>query len=320
MAATANDLHIDAALSEVAIGYRPEGFIADMIFPIVPVQKQSDLYVIWSREDRLRRHDTKRAPATEAKRIYEEVSSATYFAKNYALKSSIPIEDFKNADPIFLDNLSTGKTELVLDGLMLDWEVRVADQVTSGSNVGSYAAVGSEWDGSGADPLSDLNIVIDNVHFSTGVRPNNITFGLQAWKSFRRNTTVRDLIFGVNNGGGYPNVSQVANLLEVDKVHIGGAFQNTANEGLAESLSAIWDDHVLVYYAPPSPSKERPSFAYTFRWRQPGLPDMQVERHPYNSIIKAQDLEVGYYQQEKITGPDYAFLLTNVTSSTGGGI
>ena len=125
MGATAQDLHIDQALSEMALGYRPEGMIADMVFPVVDVSKQSDLYIIWSRADRLRLHDTKRAPATEAKKIEESVSSSTYFANNYALKSSIPIEDFKNADPIFLDNLNTGKTELVMDALLLDWEVRL---------------------------------------------------------------------------------------------------------------------------------------------------------------------------------------------------
>lgn len=316
MGATSKDLHIDAVLSQMAIGYRPEGFIADMVMPRVDVGKQSDLYVIWSRADRLRINDTKRAPLTEAKRIEETPSSSTYFAKNYALKTAIPLEDQENADPIFLDNLSTGKTELVLDGLLLDWEVRVANQVTSGSNVGSFFAVSSAWTGADADPLGDVNIGIDNVHLSTGMRPNHITFGLQAWKSFRRHPVVRNLIFGNNNGGGYPNVEQVKALLEVDMVHVGGAFQNTANEGLAENLSTIWDDHVLIYYAPGSPTKERPSFAYSFRWNKPRLPNMQVERHPYDSKIKGQELEAGYYQDEVVTGADYGLLITNVTSST----
>lgn len=316
MGSTSHDLHIDAALSEMAIGYRPEGFIADMIFPIVDVAKQSDLYVVWSREDRLRIHDTKRAPGTEAKLIVESVSSSTYFAKNYALKTSVTIEDYKNADPIFLDNLNTGKTELVLDGLLLDWEVRAAKQVTSGTNVGSYSAVGSAWTGSGADPIGDMNIALDNVQYSTGVRPNRVTFGLQAWKAFRRHSTVQNIIFGTNNGGGYPNVEQVKSLLEVDDIQIGGAFQNAAAEGLPENLSLIWNDHVLAYYAPMSPQKERPSFGYSFRWNQPGLPNMQVERHPYDTKRKAQQIEAGYYQDEVITGSTYGFLLTNVTSST----
>ena len=317
MGSTASDLHIDAALSEVALGYRPEGFIADMIMPIVDVGKQSDLYTIWSREDRLRLHDTKRAPATEAKRIEESVSSATYYCNNYALKSSIPIEDFKNADPMYLDNLNNGKTELVMDGLLLDWEKRVANQVTSGSNVGSYSAVGSAWTGgTGADPIGDINTILDNVQYSTGKRPNRLTFGLKAWQVFRRHEDVRNIIFGTNNGGGFASLEQVKDLFEVETIQVGGAFQNTAEEGLTESLSVIWDDHVLAHYTPMTASKDRPSFAYGFRWNQPGLPNFQVERHPYDTKRKAQDVEVGYYQDEVITGSEYGFLLTNVTSST----
>jgi len=318
MGATHEDLHIDAALSEMALGYRPDGFVADTIMPIVNVSKQSDLYTIWSREDRLRVHDTKRAPRTEAKRIEESVSSATYYCKNYALKSSIEIEQFKNADPIYLDNLNQGKVELVMDGLMIDWEVRVANQVTSGSNVGSYSAVSSAWNdgGAGSDPIGDVNIMLDNVQYSTGKRPNRLTFGLKAWQVFRRHVDVRNIIFGTNNGGGFASVAQVADLFEVEQISVGGAFQNTAGEGLTENLSAIWDDHVLAHHTPTSVSKDRPSFAYGFRWNQPGLPNMQVERHPYDTKIKAQDVEVGYYQDEVITGAEYGFLLTNVTSST----
>jgi len=318
MGATAQDLHIDKALSEVALGYRPEGFIADMIMPIVDVAKQSDLYVIWSREDRLRIHDTKRAPATEAKRIEESVSSETYYAKNYALKSSIPIEDFKNADAIYLDNLNNGKTELVMDGLLLDWEVRVANKVTSGSNVGSYSAVGSAWNdgGAGSDPIGDINTILDNVQYSTGKRPNRLTFGIKAWQTFRRHTDVRNIIYGTNNGGGYASIEQVKDLFEIEDLQVGGTFQNTAGEGLVENLSTIWDDHVLAHYTPMSASKERPSFGYSFRWNQAGLPNFQVERHPYDTKKKAQDIEVGYYQEEKVTGAEYGMLLTNVTSSS----
>ena len=91
MSANSRYLHIDQVLSQMAIGYRPEGFIADQLFPVVNVLKQSDLYVIFSREDRMRRQKTKRAPGTEATRIDEDVSSASYYAKNYALKSQVTL-------------------------------------------------------------------------------------------------------------------------------------------------------------------------------------------------------------------------------------
>jgi len=316
MGATGRDLHVDKLLSEMALGYRPEGFIADMIMPVVNVGKQSDLYAVFSRADRLRRQNTNRAPGTEARKVVESVGSGTYYAPNYALKAAVTIEDRANADPIYQNLQAEGKTMLVMDHLMLDYEIRVASQVTSTSNVGSSSAVSSGWTGSGADPLADINQGIDNVHYSNGVRPNKVTFGIEAWNSFRRHSTVRNLIFGTNNGGGYPNTAQVAQLLNVDEVQVAGAFRNTGGEGLAESLSSIWGESVLIHYSPKTPMKDRPSFAYSFRWAAPGLPNMQVERHPYNSKTKSEEVEVGYYQDEVITGNTYGFLFVAVNSST----
>lgn len=318
MGATSHDLHIDKLLTEVAINYRPEGFIADMIAPVVRVGKQSDLYSVFDRGDRLRQQDTKRAPGTRAKRIVENVGSDTYFCNNYALSSPVTIEDKSNADPLLVDELLNGRTRYIMDHLMLDWEIRVANQVNSTSNVGSSSAVASAWnvpEGDG-NPLSDLNTALDNVQYANGIRPNQVQFSVQAWQSFRRHKNVRNLVFGVNNGGGYPSTEQVATLLDVDKVLIGGAFKNTADEGQSETIETIWDDNVLVSYTAPAPSRETPSFMYTLRWSAPGLPEMTVERHPFDSRTKSEEVEAGYYQDEKITGASYSFLITAVNSST----
>jgi hypothetical protein len=315
-AATGRDLHIDQVLSQMAVGYRPEGFIADMVFPTVSVNKQSDLYMVFSRGDRTRPEDDTRAPGVRAKRVTEDVGSGLYYAKNYALASPALLEDKANADPAHIAGILNGKATFILDKLLINWERRIALQVTSGSNVGSSSAVASGWTGTGASPLTNLNTAIDNVYDANGVRPNRIVMGLDAWRSFRRNSDVRGLIFGTNNGGGYPNVQQAAQLLDVDQILIGGGFYNAAQEGQAESLAKIWADNVLVYYAPPAPTKEKPSFGYNFRWAAAGLPNMQVERHPYDSQTKSEDVEVGYYQDEKIVGASYGFLLKSVNSST----
>src|SRR6185295_19847671 len=116
----------------------------------------------------------------------------------------------------------------------------------------------------------------------------------------RRHSTVRNLIFGVNNGGGYPNTTQVRDLLEVERVDVAFGFINTKEENIAKSISAIWSNNVLVYYAPLTPAVDRPSFAYSMRWAAPGIPNMQAERHPYDSKRKQDDVEVGFYQDEAI--------------------
>jgi len=315
--ATAESLHIDQLLSNVAINYRPMGMIADMVFPVVPVQKQSDHYAIFSRADILRIENTARSPGTEANKVTRETSSDTYFADNYALKYPVTIEDKANADPIFVQQLLNGRVEYIMDKLGLDWENRIASLVTNTSNVGSSAAVTSGWtDHTNSDPLGNLETAIYNVKDSTGMKPNRIVMGESAWRNFRRNDAVRNLIYGTNNGGGYVNQTQAASLLEVDEILVGGAYKNTGNEAQAESLSQVWGDNVLIYFSAERPSVDRPSFGYSFRWSAPGLPNMQVERHPYDTRKKAEEVEAGYYQDEKITGSDYGFLLTAVNSST----
>lgn len=314
MGARGRDLYLDVPLSNVVIGYRPENLIADMIFPIINVPKQSGSIIEFSQGDALRRDDTKRAPGTLAKRVTRSVSSIMYYCNNYALADGVTIEDRANAEPIYAQRMFNGMATNLVDKLALDWELRVALQVNSTSNVGSSAAVSSVWTGSGADPLADVNTAIDNVLYSTGHRPNRVVMGIKAWNAFRRHSTVRNLLYGTNNGGGYANAADVAKLLEVDQVFVGGAFYNTAEENITKSLSTVWANNCLVYYANPNPQQERPSFAYTHRWAAPGIPNMQVERHPYDSRRKTDDIEVGYYQDEKVVWDDLAFLLTTAVA------
>ena len=315
--ATAENMHIDALLSNVAMNYRPEGMIADMIFPTVPVGKQSDYFPIFTRADALRIENTTRSPGTEANAITRSISSATYYCDNYALQYPVTIEDKSNADPVYVSNLLNARVEFIMDKLALDWENRIAALITNTSNVGSSAAVASGWtDLTNSDPLGDLYAAIDNVKNSTGKRPNRIVIGDNAWTNFRRHTDVRNLIKGTNNGGGFANVAEVAGLLDIEQVLVGGAFKNTANVAQAESLSQIWNDDVIVFYSAGSPSLEKPSFGYSFRWNAPGLPNMAVERHPYDTKKKCESVEAGYYQDEVVTGAEYGFLMTSVNSST----
>lgn len=317
-AAVGREIHIDVPLSNVALDYSQSGkYIAPMIAPVVEVPNISGIVPSFSRRDRLSITDDTRAPGTEANIIRREVGSDSFFCLNHALKGEVTLEDRSNADPIYVQKLYNGQSEFVTDKLMLNWENRIASQVTSGSNVGSYSAVASGWtDGTNSDPLSNVQTALDNVQDLTGVRPNRVTFGDLAWRYFRRSDVVRNLIFGTNNGGGYPSAQQVAALLDVEQVEIGAAYKDTGNRAQTESLTQIWGNNVLVSYSPPNPSIYVPSFMYSFRWAVPGVPNMQAELHGFDSKTKKEEVEVGYYQVEKITGSEYAFLLVAVDSST----
>lgn len=317
-AAVGREVHVDVPLSNVAIDYQnqPE-FIAPMLAPVVDVPNITGSIPEFSRRDRMTTTNDRRAPGTEANKIRREVGSDSYVCHNFALKHPVTLEDLNNADPIYVQKLYNGAAEFVTGKLMLNWENRVASQVTSGTNVGSYSAVSSAWtDYANSDPLNDVLTRIDQVQDLTGTKPNKVVFGEDAWRNFRRNTTVRNLIFGTNNGGGYASREQVADLLDIDEVLVGGAYKDTGNRQQAEALEQIWGDNVLVHYAPPSPSIYVPSFMYSFRWALAGVPNMQAERHGFDSKTKSEEVEVGYYQDEKITGAEYGGLVIATNSST----
>ena len=74
---------------------------------------------------------------------------------------------------------------------------------------------------------------------STGLAPNSIVFGESAWRNFRRHDDVRGVINGTNNGGGYANRLQVADLLEIPNILVGGAYKNTGNEAQSEVVASV---------------------------------------------------------------------------------
>lgn len=319
MGATGRDLHIDVPLSNVAENYRPENMVGPDIAPVVPVQKQSNSYNIWSQADALRTEDDKRSPGGEAKKITRSVSSGTYFCNNYALKFPLTLEDRENMDPPFIQQMRNGKVEYIKDKLHLNWEYRLAVKCTDSTYVGSYSTVASDWmdyTSGNSDPKGDCETAIYNVQDLTTIRPNSCLMGELAWRHFRRHEDIIDVLYG-NSGTGkvrYASREQFKELFELERFNVGAAYYNTAEEGLAASYSQLWGDFVLFYYAPMRPSTERPSYMYSFRWQRPAIPNMQAEVHPFDTKTKSEEVELGYYQDEKVTGVNLSFLLTHVTS------
>lgn len=307
-------IHVDRHLSNIALSYRPTGFIADMVFPVVNVPKQSDMIKVYSQADQMREEDTERSPGTEAKRVSLSVTSTQYYAKNYALAADITVEDRANADQIFIQDIEKGGIEYATDKLIIGWERRIATKATTSANVSTIFTVGSDWsDYTNSDPLGDIWTAMDNQRDTIGWRPNRVVFSETAWRNFSRNADVINKIFKTGVDGGAPPVAkeQAAALLEVDQVLVGGAMYNSAAEGLSQSLTDIWGDYTLLYYTPPTPSLMFPSWGYSFRWTAPGLANWNVERHPYDTKKKIDSAEVGYYQDEAILATGLATLISS---------
>lgn len=321
---TGRDLHVDGFLSEIALNYRPQGMIADMIAPVVGVAKETDIYPVFNRGEAFAIEDTARSRGKEANRVTRSVSSNGYVAKNYALAYDVPIEDSANMDNALAFELIAGTGRYLQDKLFLDWDRRVLSLVGSASNVATGFLTGSSWTAASnaGDPISMIWKAMEQQQSLTALKPNSILFGWRAWNAFRRNVNARNFVLGTNNGGGAVTRQNAMEAFEVERLLVAGAFYNTANEAQAATLSNNpLHDAVLIYYAPTAPSRETPSFMYSFRWTNPtlGVP-MAVTRYPYDARKKVDGMEVSYYQDEKITGSEYGCLLLGVGSAQSNGL
>lgn len=316
---TGRDLHVDALLSQIAINYRPSGMIGDQIFPIVPVQKESDSYPVFNRGEAFAIEKTIRTRTTEAYRVTRSVSSAQYAVKNYALAHDTPIEDRANMDAAWQFELEAGQARYLQDKLMLDMDRRIL--TLARTNVATTFLCGSSWTAAG-DPFSQIVQAMEQIKASTAQQPNSIVFGWRAYQWARRNINMRNLVNGTNNGGGILARQQIQNALEVERLLVAEAFYNPSNEAQTATFSTVFPaDAVMLYYAPLSPSRETPSFGYSFRWTAPELgTPMAVIRHPFESRTRVDGIELQYYQDERVTGSEYGVLISGVGSSQSGGL
>lgn len=321
---TGRELHVDQPLTQLAINYRPQILIADSIAPVVPVEKQSDFYTVFSRQEFFQLEDTERAPGTEARKVTRSVSSGQYFARNHALGRDVPIEDIANMDAALRFEFDSGAAKYILAKLGLGWEKRITTLAVASTSVGSVFVTNSSWAVTGAnagDPIAAIEAMREYVKGATGQNPNSLWFGWKAWSRMRRNVNARNLLNGTNNGKGFVTRQQIKDLFEMDRLIVSDSMWQTANEAQAQgTLTNAAEDRVFLYYAPLAASREDPSWLYTFRWSNPALPaPLVVERHPYDSRKKMETIEAGYYQDEKVVAPEYcASLITNVASGALG--
>ena len=130
---TPSDRHVSAPLTSMSIAYTQDQneFVARRVFPVVPVDKQADLYYEFAQDDFNRVQMSKRAPATESAEGVYRLSTNVYRAEVLALHKNIADQERGNADAVF--NLDNEATEFLTHQALLKEEVDFAAKYMVGS-------------------------------------------------------------------------------------------------------------------------------------------------------------------------------------------
>jgi hypothetical protein len=301
---------IDVALSQFARRYSNNAFIAELLFPRVPVQKQSNKYYVFGREHLQNLENTLRAPGAAAERIKHTVSTAPYNAEDHALAAFLPDEERGNWEAG--GDVEQVKTRVVSEKLMLDAEIRAAALATA---TGNYAAgysttlVGTaQWSDYGAtsDPFLDVETAKSQLALS-GVQATHMFIGDQVWRKLINHPDVIDR-FKYTTGGRIIGKAEMAAFFDIPNIIVASAVKRSA----AAANSFIWGKNVIVANIQPTESMEDPSFGKTFVWTSaPGTSEgFQTEIGRVSPpSAKSDEIAVHWYYDQRITGNDTGYLI-----------
>lgn len=304
-APTAQDVHINKPLTNIAIAYRNPTYVgAEFLFPVVPVRKQSDAYFIFDKGAWFRDLAAPRAPGTRAKEADYFLSTDTYVCREYALSHVIPDETRENADnPLRPDR---DAVELVTDLLKLAQEIRIADLVTTSSNWENSATPATKWDNDASDPIGDVEVAVETMVSVIAREPNKGVMGREVWTELKNHPDLLDRIKYTERGVMTPELLQ--GLFGIPRIRIGNAIKNTAPEGQADSFSFVWGKNFLLLWSPNAGGLMQPSAGYVFQWKPFAVRRFRRDEEFADVVMVRHSVE------EKITAKDAGYLIYDAVS------
>lgn len=277
-----SDLHVNIPLTNVSIAYFQDqsNFVADKVFPIIPVDKQSNLYNRYSKSQWRKTNAQKRAPGTESVGTGYDIFRDQYMCDVYAIHKDITDQDRAAADTEW--ELDKDATNLVSNDLLLMRELGWASTFfqpgvwavnQTGINTNPGANQFLQWDQASSDPISQFAALQETFIQQSGRKANKLVLGAHSYNALKNHPDLIDRIKYTQRG--IVTTDLIATLLDVEKVYVtyasfasGPSLDGAQADDAAATYNWIADSKsALLLFAPDQPSRLTPSAGYTFNWK-----------------------------------------------------
>lgn len=271
---TMQNAHIDRALTNISVAYLQDAsaFIADKVFPIVPVKKQSDVFFIYDKGDFMRDEAQVRGAGTEsAGGDYGVEASEPYYCRKHAFHKDVTPEERANYDePLDAD---TDATDFVSQKMLIRREMEWASKFfTAGvwgteiAGVAENATDGQalQWNLATSNPIKDITDAGVAMAGATGFKPNTLVLSPYAFNALKNHEDILDRIKYTQKG--IVTEDLLATLFGVKNVYVAWGVVNSAAKGAANAVDFIMGKSALLCYSAERPALRKPSAGYIFAW------------------------------------------------------
>ena len=314
---TSSQVHVDAILTNISVAYmqRAENFIADKVFPVVPVDKQSDKYFTYDKNDWLRDEAQVRTDGTESVGSGYNISTATYYADVYAIHKDVGDQTRANADaPI---NVDREAAEFVTHRLLTRREIQFNTDFMTGGVWGTTASGVSGSPGAGefrqwsdytnSDPIEDIEEAKSDILSVTGLAANTLVLGYDVFRQLKNHPDLVDRIKYTSSQT--ITEDMLARMFDIERVMVSKAIKATNAEGATGTYAFTTGKSALLAHVAPSPGLLTPSAGYTFQWTgvSQGLGATIGTSSFRLESLKATRIEAELAFDNKIVGADLGY-------------
>ncbi len=271
---TLQDVHIDQALTQISVAQIQDQskFLFNKIAPIIPVDKQSDKYWVFPKNEWLIDEARKRGDSEESAGGGYVLSQDSYFADVWAYHKDLGSQVKANADAGL--QLERGTTQFVTSKLLLRAELQFINDFfktgvwgtdRAGVAAGPTGTQFIQWDQfTTSDPVTDIEQSKDYIESVTGFEANTMVIGKAVWMKLKRHPVLRDQIKYTS-----PNnvtIDLLKQLFEIENIYIGRSIRATNNRGGTPAYAYNYGKICWIGYVNPSPAPFTPSAMYSFGW------------------------------------------------------
>lgn len=185
-------VHIDVPLSNISVAYiqSQDRFISTKVFPIVPVDKQTDKYFTYTKGDWFRDEADRVGDASETVGSGYNLSNDSYSADVWGIHKDIGDQTRGNAD--MQVDPEVDATQFVTQRILMRRERQfIADAFVTGV-WGTSATPGTLWDNAASDPELNVDTAKDTILQNTGFEANTMVVGYQVFQALKRNPSIGD--------------------------------------------------------------------------------------------------------------------------------
>ena len=276
--------HIDRALTNISVAYMQgaDAFIADKVFPIIRVQKQSDVYFEYSKSDMFRNEVQERGRGAESVGGNWNARIADpYYCRKYAYHYDITEEERVNYDKPL--DVERDTVEWLGHKMLLKREMDFAGKFFKtgvwSQDIG-HGGTGeaTKWSDQTSDPVSEVNKAMLDMAEVTAVKPNFAIMSPDVFYALKNHEAIMDRIKYTQKG--IITLDLIASLFELDRIFVPWAvysdgaqlphMDNTKDYSTDldqnTDMKFVYKGCMLLGHCAGRPSLKAPTAGYIFAW------------------------------------------------------